>query len=460
MDGGMEETLRRAGMAGRARGSRARPISAALPLRARASEESADTPPALRASLQQLMHLRGVAVAGQAGAIAASVALGVALPLVSMAAIAGLLIAVNAVAYVRLRTLAKPTHAEIAANLALDLVALTALLFLSGGTSNPFSLLYVLHAVLMALLLPAMAAAIGTAIVIASYGVLGQAHYPLALVNGEALPPELRQLGLTVSLAVTAGFSAWFVARITGALRDHERRLAEAVHRALRDDAVLRVGAIAAGAAHELTSPLATIAVLAGEIERNAESQAVVTDARRLRGQLEICRETIANLMAAAGHAQSAGGGPSRLDAFLESIAQMCRTTRPTAAITSEWTGLANAPRIIGDLGLRQALLVLLNNAVDASPHSVRVTASLSSGKLRVLVVDDGDGLSPDAVAKLGSAFFTTKPPGKGAGLGLVVASRAIERLGGTLLWASAPGAGTTAEVTLPMTALSVGAQA
>jgi two-component system, sensor histidine kinase RegB len=454
----MEDTLGSADIAGRARVRALTPQSVpAAPSTPVGAPEASTLNAVPRAALQQLMHLRAVAVTGQCAAIVTSATLGVALPLVPMAAIVGVLIALNVLTYMRLRAPREPTQADIVANLTLDLVALTALLFLSGGTSNPFSVLYVLHAVLLALLLPRVVAASGTAIVIACYSVLSQAHYPLELTNGQALPPGLSQLGLAVSFAVTAGFSAWFVARITAALRDHERRLAEAVHRALRDDAVLRVGALAAGAAHELASPLATIAALAGEIERSAASPAVVGDARRLRGQLEVCRERVANLMAAAGHAQSSGGGPARLDAFLEGIANTCRTTRRTATITCEWAGLAEAPIVIGDHGLRQALLVLLNNAVDASPDAVRFTASAASGMLRVRVVDEGDGLPPQSIAKLGNTFFTTKPPGKGAGLGLVVASRAIERLGGTLRWTSVPGAGTTAEVALPLQGLSLG---
>jgi two-component system, sensor histidine kinase RegB len=418
---------------------------------------TAAPPRALRAGIHQLMHLRSLAIAGQSAAIAVSWALGVALPLVPMAVIVGVLIVVNVTTFMRLRTPHECTHADIAANLALDLAALTTLLFLSGGASNPFSLLYVLHVVLIALLLPASAAACGTLVVVLCYIVLGQAHYPLELTNGAPLPQELRTFGLAASLAVTAAFSAWFVARITGALRDHERRLSEAVHRALRDDAVLRVGALAAGAAHELASPLNTMAVLAEEIERSCDSATGVADARQLRAQLAVCRETITNLMAAAGHIQSAGGGRQRVDTFLDSIADACRTTRPGANLVCEWSALADAPPIIADHSLKQALLVLLNNAVDASPDDVRFTASLSARMLRIIILDRGAGVPAADMAKLGRAFFTTKPPGKGAGLGVVVASRAIERLGGSLRFQTGAAGGMQAEVALPFDAFRIG---
>jgi two-component system sensor histidine kinase RegB len=400
------------------------------------------------------MLLRAIAVSGQLAAIATAWGLDVSLPLVAMVCVVGALIVVNALTWARLRSSNPASYAEIAAFLGIDLAALTALLFLSGGAANPFSLLFVLHVVLMALLLPPRAAAGGTALVVACYVILARFHIPLAMTTGEPLAPDLLRFGWWVSFALTAGVSAWFVIRIVATLREYDGWLNEAAKQALRDDAVLRVGALAAGAAHELAAPLTTMAVVAAEILRNTNSTPLQRDATILTSQIGICRETIDNLMAAAGHARAAGGGRERLDGFLESIAAKCRTMRPEANIIGDWNGVLPAPEIFADQALHQALLALINNAVDASPNDVLVTANRSACTLRISIDDHGSGLAADELTKLGRTFFTTKPPGKGAGLGLVLASRAVERLGGTVRWENRPAGGLRVEVVLPLNSL------
>jgi two-component system sensor histidine kinase RegB len=402
------------------------------------------------------MLLRTVAAGGQMAAIATAWALDVSLPLVAMECVVGALIVVNAVTWTRLRNSHPASYAEIAAFLAIDLAALVALLFLSGGVANPFSLLFVLHVVLIALLLPPLAAASGTAIVVACYAALAHFHIPLAMTTGEPLAAELLGFGWWVSFALTAGVSAWFVIHIVATLREHDRLLNEATQRALRDDAVLRVGALAAGAAHELAAPLTTMAIVAGEILRNTDSTALRDDAAVLTSQIGICRETIDNLMAAAGHARAAGGGRKSLDGFLESIAAKCRTMRPESNIIGDWNGVLPAPEIFADQALGQALLALLNNAVDASPNEVRVAANRNASTLRLSIDDRGSGLPAEEFPKLGRTVFTTKPPGKGAGLGLVLASRAIERLGGTVRWENRANGGLRVEVVLPLDSLRI----
>lgn len=413
-------------------------------------------PPALRASVRQLMILRTIAVSGQAAAIATAWFLGVLLPVAAMALVVGAVIVLNALTWLRLRGAREASHAEIAAYLGFDLTALTLLLFFSGGVTNPFCLLFVLHVVLMALLLPPLATASGTVLVVACYVALTRFHAPLEMRSGDAVPAHLLTFGWWLSFMLTTGVVAWFVVRIVATLRNHDRLLSEAAQRALRDEAVLRVGALAAGAAHELATPLTTMAVAAGEIARNADSPSLQHDAGILTSQIKICRETIANLMAAAGHARAVGGGRERLDQFLESIAVRCRTMHPEANIVCDWGGVLPAPDIFAEQALMQALLTLLNNAVDASPKEVQFAGYREGDALRLSIADRGSGLSAGDQGKLGRTFFTTKPPGKGTGLGVVLASRAIERLRGTLSWEHRPGGGTRVEVMLPMASLSL----
>jgi two-component system sensor histidine kinase RegB len=424
---------------------------------ARHSSGVASGPPALRASLRLLMRLRGVAIAGQSLAIACAVYAGVALPLVPMAAVVVALLGWNGWTWLRLRSPQDPDHAEIATHLALDLAALGFLLYCSGGAANPFALLFVLHAVMIALLLPPVAAGCGAALVIACYVALIRIHRPLEMADGGALPRDLATLGHGVSVALTIGVTAWFVVRIVAALRAHERRLNDATGKLLRDEAVLRVGALAAGAAHELATPLTTMAVATDAILRDAPTPEIARDARIVAAQIAACRGTLGDLMAAAGHARSPGGGRERLDVFLESIAERCRLMHPEAAIASDWRDVPPGAEIFAEQSLRQALLSLLNNAVEASPRDVAFYARRSATALRVIVADRGSGLPNADLLRLGRAFFTTKPPGKGTGLGVMLAARAVEALGGSLRCDNRPGGGLAVEVALPLDTLALG---
>jgi signal transduction histidine kinase len=133
---------------------------------------------------------------------------------------------------------------------------------------------------------------------------------------------------------------------------------------------------------------------------------------------------------------------------------------RPEANIVCDWSGILPVPQILGEQALKQALLALLNNAVDASPEDVQFAGRCDADTLRLSIADRGRGLPAGDLGKLGRTFFTTKPPGKGAGIGLVVAARAIERLRGTLRWENRLDGGMRVEVLLPLDSLRVTAEA
>ena len=287
----------------------------------RAGPDRTDPPasredPALPASLRQLVDLRSVAIAGQALAVAGAVLLGVSLPVAPMVIVIGALVVLNIVASARLKRGVPATHGAVAAQLALDLAAFTALLVFAGGTANPIASVYVLHVVVIAMLLPWRSALVGTALVIASFALAVRFAEPLRHTDGRPLSEATLALGLWVGFALTAAVTAWFVVRIVAALREDERLLQEAARQALNDEAVLRIGTLAAGAAHELGTPLTTMAVVAGEMQRDADTPARRRDATILATQIEACRQALSNLRAAAGHARTEGGGPETLRRF------------------------------------------------------------------------------------------------------------------------------------------------
>ncbi len=407
--------------------------------------------PALPSSLRQLIDLRSVAIAGQTLAVAGVILLGVSLPVAPMAIIIAALLALNIVASVRLRRGVPPTHGTLAAQLAFDLVAFTGLLLYAGGSANPVVSIYLLHVVVIAMLLPWRSAIAGTALVIACLALAIRFAEPLRHQDGQPLSEATLALGLWVSFALTAAVTAWFVSRIVTSLREHDRLLQESARKALIDEAVNRLGTLAAGAAHELGTPLTTIAMVAGEMHRDAQTPAQRRDAAILAAQVDACRQALSNLRATAGHARAEGGGPERLDAFVMSVLARFRALRPDVPLQADWDGPRPAPEIFADQSLRQSLLILLNNAADASPHSVDVTARWDEQSLCVTVADRGRGVAPERIGMLGRTFFTTKAPGQGTGLGLVLTASTVNRLGGTVRWTNRADGGLAAEIRLPL---------
>ena len=407
-------------------------------------------PPALVDSLRQLMQLRAIAVAGQSLAIVAAIALGVALPVVAMALVVAALVAVNMALWFRLRRLTATSHREVLTHLAVDLAAFTLLLILAGGPANPFCLLLLVHVVLIALLLPLVMALPMFALVLACFALMSRWHGPLAMANGTALSPDLERYGAWMSFMLTAMVAAWFVMRISASLREHERLLHVAAQKAVNDETVVRIGALAAGAAHELATPLTTIAILVDEIRHHAAGDRVRGDADVIAAQVDACRQTLGNLTAAARHARLAGEC-ELVDCYLEGIAAHCRAIRPDILLTHRWLGALPVPEIAPDPALKQAIMILLNNAADASPADVEMLGHWDSDSVRVTISDRGAGVPAGALDKLGRVFFTTKKPGKGTGIGSVLAATTVRQLGGTLQWSNRSGGGTSVDLVLPL---------
>ena len=124
---------------------------------------------------------------------------------------------------------------------------------------------------------------------------------------------------------------------------------------------------------------------------------------------------------------------------------------RPKAVVACRWQGTQPAPEIVVEQSLRQAIMNLLNNAADASPEQVDVEGQWNEQELCLRICDRGDGIPPEAADKIGKDFFTTKSPGKGHGVGLVLSSAIISRFGGAIKLFNQPECGACTEVRLPL---------
>lgn len=339
----------------------------------------------------------------------------------------------------------------IAGVFVLDALCLTAILILTGGPNNPFSLLYLVHITLSATILTRKQTWALGALSTACFGSLFLWYRPIAALEmhhqGDGV--NLHLIGMWAGFAVASLLVAMFAGKISQLLRDREDSLLRMQEELARKDRLASLVTLAAGAAHELNTPLGTIAIAAKELERYAtqiaRDAAIAEDSRLIRMEVERCRQ-ILQRMSASG-AEPAGESLTTMDA---------RTLATGAAARFPGVRL-DAPSFDATLtvpkhAVEQAIEAMLKNALDASRDPADVTLSvLPSGRaVRFLVEDRGAGMSPDTLRHVGEPFFTTKEPGKGMGLGIFLVRTLAQTLGGEFQLESVEGKGTRAILLLP----------
>ena len=413
------------------------------------------SPALARDNLRQLVLFRTIAIAGQIVTVAfVSGALDIPLPLLPLAVGIGLLAVFNVATWLRLRIHRPVSDVELFGQILVDIAVFTALLYLAGGADNPFAYMYVLNLTIAATMLPRAYAWSIAAVTGACYLLLTLSSTPLLHVGGEPLEHRLLMAGTAISFVITAGLLAFFMLRITGALRTHERLLAQARESELNSERIVQLGALAAGAVHELSTPLATMAVVVKELGTRCDCSRkpeFLGELRIVSDQIELCKGALSRLLASAGQTRMDGGGKVALDRFLEALVEDCRLMRPKTVVTWRCEGTQPAPEIVVEQTLRQAIMNLLNNAADASPDRVDVEGHWNECELCIRIYDRGEGIPPEAADKIGRAFFTTKPAGQGSGVGLVLSRTIIGRFGGSVSLFNQPECGACTEVRLPL---------
>jgi len=399
--------------------------------------------------LAALTRLRWMAVIGQlAATLLAVVLLKLKLPLGPIAAVV-LVTAVSNVALLYLPLLMEPPAWLMQAVLLLDVFLLTILLYLTGGTENPFASFYVIHVVMAVIVLRAGWTWVVVGAAAACYGILLRWHMPLQ----PKLQPWIAASGNWVALVVVSILIAAFIGRVIRSLRQREFELVAVRDRAGRSEQLAALTTLAAGAAHELNTPLGTIAVVAKELELSCngsvDSNSVLDDARLIRREVDRCRTILSRMRVDIAEDVSHRSTVS-LDDLLghlrESMAEE-HLPRLTIARSPDVACVQAPPR-----ALEQALLVLLRNGIDASPEGGPVTLEVTrkAGNVRFEVRDSGSGMSPDLLRRAGEPFFTTKEPGRGMGLGLFLVRLVAQQCGASFSIDSTVGVGTTCVLELP----------
>lgn len=353
-----------------------------------------------------------------------------------------------------MRSLGTPTtidQTSLITHLGVDVVALTAFFALGGGPENPFTILYVIHVAFAAIMLrPRLAAAL-TTLVLACYGLLHVHSMPLDLEQHVLPEGTLVVLGRVLAFTIASVSVAFFVSSLSATLRRRSTELLEARDRTARTDRLRSVGTLAAGAAHELNTPLSTIGLRVRRVARRLPDDAdTQKDLDVVRAQLERCKLVVEQLLVGAGDPSAGGFVRVPLAELVhETVGLWSKGSDIGVDVEDASDGLeVELPRV----AFSQALINLLQNAREAQEaagrgDAIRISVERDGRMGVVRIRDRGCGLPP-AADRVGEPFFTTKS--QGTGLGVFVARAVADGAGGGLSYRPGEGGGTEARWWFP----------
>ena len=398
-------------------------------------------PPQRSVRLDTLVRLRWLAIIGQTSAVLV-VYFGLEFDLPVWACLA--IIALSAWLNIALRLRYGVNHRlepdRAAWLLAFDIAVLAALMFLTGGLQNPFSFLFLGPVLISATALPPRMTQILAAFTIACATALVFVHYPLPWTSDDPLElPSLYMMGVWFSILLAIGYIGIYAWQVTKESRQLADALAATEFVLAREQHLSQLDGLAAAAAHELGTPLSTIAVVARELERALEPGSIHgEDVRLLREQSQRCREILSKL----SELSDAGEPFKRMkfSSLIEEVVAPHRNFGVTIAVTlppdrsAEPIGARN-PAILYGLGN------ILENAVDFARERVEVIAAWDDREVSVTIMDDGPGIPPEIMGRIGEPYVASRRRRRmrlagehtGLGLGLFIAKTLLERSGATL---------------------------
>ena len=426
-----------------------------------------------RTHLARLVVLRNIGIAGVVTAVFfVWRVFDLSLPFGAMAAVIAVIALINGLTSLRLRQPWHVTDQEVFFQLSLDVLGLCVLMYLAGGSTNPFVSLLLFPLILAVTLLPSLYSWAMAVLTVLCYTALLYWYVPLVsevhhlgdATNHEHMSSSfhLHIIGMWFNFVVSAGLIVTVAVRMMESIRSRDHMLAEAREDTLRNERFIAVGTMAAGAAHELGTPLSTIAVVCKELQLEYGKDRPLADSLQIiRNQVDQCKQILSNLLVNSENPSPVVDTTMALDKHLERILDKWLLVRPyvhvNTAVNTE--SQQPAPQANWDRTIDQALINLLNNAADVSPDNVDVELAWSETQAIITIQDRGPGLSEEALRNVGKAFFTTKSPSHGFGIGLYLANATIERFGGEVRWFNRDGGGAITQVRLPLNTTRAGSR-
>ena len=428
-----------------------------------------DSDQSARKNLHWLFVLRNLLLAVEALLVLVSV-YGLEIPLREMP-LWGILTIVgvfNWITWIRLTSSPVVSEIELFFQITVDVLAITAILYFTGGATNPMAWFFLLPLIIAATVLPQAYTWYLVIFASACYTVLMGYYQPLPEFQAVTLPSDvplssshsylehhdiqLHVFGMWFGFVFSAVLVAYFVVEMAKTLRERERRLAEAREQALRNERVIALGTLAAGAAHEMGTPLGTMAILVHELEQEYDATEFANLREKmqiLRNQIVRCKNALSVMSASAGEARAEEGRLMPLTRYLDEVVESWRQQKPDAVLDFQVKTRGSSPSLIAELTLTQAMLNVLNNAAEVSPQGITMDVRWTYDRATIVITDQGPGIAPNLSAHLGKTPITTKE--NGLGVGLFLAFSTIERLGGAISMSPSAKGGTQTTIHLPL---------
>ena len=408
--------------------------------------------------MYQLFWLRNLAIIVQLTVIfTVHQILGILLPFEKMMVAITFLTLFNLFVFWRLKQQFPITEMEIAIQLGIDSILLSALLFLTGGSTNPFVSLFLVPIALSATFLSKKYVIGIAALCIGLYTFLMVNHHQMPSTHGRFGGDfNLHVFGMWVNFILSSIVVVLFITGLAHIARQRAIKLAASEQELLRNEFVVSLGTIAAGTAHEISTPLSNIGMMADELSRTPQDEILVKDfAKSIKQQQQICVEQLQRLRYTSEQAESHKSAEMPLDQYIQDLLNRWSAMRPEIKLNRQ-TDFSSNPLIQADLSLSQAITNLLNNAADASlanqSPQVSVQVGIENQNLMIIIDDYGSGLTEEQANMVGDVSFSTKE--SGLGLGLILSHASLARYNGTLTL-NEKDKGLRSTICIPLTAIT-----
>lgn len=329
-----------------------------------------------------------------------------------------------------------------------DLASWGSYIYLSGGATNPLISIFLPLVAIGAIVLGRLQAWFLGIAAIATYTFLWRFYQPLNIVDAQTAT-RLHLLGMWLVFVVSAIVVIWFILQMTQAIRQRDTALAEAREQTIRNDWLISMGSLAAGAAHELSTPLGTLNILIDDwLEGDQVLDTQRPDLELMRRQVDSCKRALSQLTQRAGNPRSDKLEPVAADIWLQGLLGAWQALNPAGNIVLADVSALGKAKLMLSITIERALTNLLDNAVKAGATTILVRAAITPTSLDLQIEDDGPGIAQEAM----EAFSAGQPvmSADGMGIGLLLARTAVERVGGKLALQRLPEGGTRACVSLP----------
>lgn len=386
--------------------------------------------------------------------------------------------AVNLYTWMRLKTDTPITEVEIFSQLCIDVFAIASLLYMTGGASNPITWVFLLPLIITAIILPQTYAWYMVIITTSMYTLLISYNIPLPsiepheMITEEVLTPVMVQqmqhihrvtdknyfnlhiFGMWFGFVFSAGLVAYFVVELAKTVRERERRLAEARESALRNERLIALGALAASAAHDMGTPLGTMAIVTHDLLQEYPEHRYPELHERLsilQQQIARCKNALSVMSASSGEMRAESGKPIAVIDYVDGILNQWRAQNSTAKLNL----LINPnvqinAKIIAEQTLTHAIINILNNAAEASPadKGIDFEAVWDEEWLSLIIRDYGAGMPKELLAAIGKQPVNSNKQ-QGLGVGLFLTCTTIRRLKGEIAFLPVLPTGTSVHITL-----------